>query len=353
MKKIVQIIDQLTVGGAERMSVNIANALSEKEIPNALICTRLGGPLEAQLNRNCTKYILQKSSVYDLSNFIRFVKILRKEKPHIIHAHSSSVFWPIVALFFLSKSKIIWHDHNGNIEESRNYRRMIKLFSRRIDGIIVVNSDLLNWSLANTKVENIRFIRNFPSFDSSFKRKITPKFNIVLLANLRGRKNHMNALRAVKIIKEKSLKNWHMYFIGEDFHDEYSHRLKQEICDSGLKKYVSLIGAVDDVVPWLNKASLGLLTSDFDGLPVSLLEYGLASLPVVVTNVGQCSEVVDHANRSLVETNNPIALADAIKWHMDNREDSLKMGRKLKDRVKKEYGSDQFMREYLSLMNCL
>ena len=354
MKKIVQVIDQLTVGGAERMSVNIANVLSERGIPNALICTRRTGPLVKELNSNCINYSLSKSSFFDLSNFIKFVKIIKKEKPDIIHAHSSSVFWPIIALFFIPKCKLLWHDHNGNIGESdRNYRKMIKLFSLRIDAIIAVNLKLLGWSETNTNVEHVRFIRNFSSLNAHQERSDKSMFEILLLANLRPVKNHLNALKAAEILKGRVQEKWHMYFVGEDFHDSYSSDVKKHIEENGLQDYVSLIGAVDDVEAWLNRASLGLLSSDFEGLPVSLLEYGLASLPVVVTNAGQCSDVIGDNSGTLVEIGDSLSLANAIEWHMTNKENSIQMGFNLNKRVINEYGANQFMKDYMSLINKL
>ena len=43
---------------------------------------------------------------------------------------------------------------------------------------------------------------------------------------------------------------------------------------------------------FLHGADCGVLSSVSEGLPVSLLEYGMAGLPVIVTDVGQCAEVV-------------------------------------------------------------
>ena len=50
-----------------------------------------------------------------------------------------------------------------------------------------------------------------------------------------------------------------------------------------------------------SKHTIGVLASKFEGLPVALLEYGLAKLPVVITDVGECNKVVTHLKDGLVD----------------------------------------------------
>ena len=51
--RIVQVIDSLEVGGAEKMAVNYANALSERIDFSGLIATRAEGNLKKQFRKNC------------------------------------------------------------------------------------------------------------------------------------------------------------------------------------------------------------------------------------------------------------------------------------------------------------
>ena len=54
-----------------------------------------------------------------------------------------------------------------------------------------------------------------------------------------------------------------------------------------LNDIIQIAGSVVDTSSLLASADIGVLSSIFEGLPLSLLEYGLAGLPVVVTDVGQ------------------------------------------------------------------
>jgi glycosyltransferase involved in cell wall biosynthesis len=76
---------------------------------------------------------------------------------------------------------------------------------------------------------------------------------------------------------------------------------------------VRLVGTVDDVVSVYAAADLALLTSDSEGLPGVLIEAGLTGLPVVATDVGFVSDIVDDQRTGiLVKPGDALAVAEAI-----------------------------------------
>jgi hypothetical protein len=58
--KILQLIDTLTLGGAERIAVNMANLLTAHEIENILVATYQSGALANQLNATIPLFVLNK-----------------------------------------------------------------------------------------------------------------------------------------------------------------------------------------------------------------------------------------------------------------------------------------------------
>nr|WP_281720363.1 glycosyltransferase [Nitrosomonas nitrosa] len=62
----------------------------------------------------------------------------------------------------------------------------------------------------------------------------------------------------------------------------------------GLERRLHLVGPQSDVARYLSAMDLFMLTSDFEGLPVALLEAMAMRLPVVATRVGGVPEVVEH-----------------------------------------------------------
>ena len=88
----------------------------------------------------------------------------------------------------------------------------------------------------------------------------------------------------------------------------------------------------------MSQADLGVLSSLSEGLPMTLLEYAQAEIPVVVTDVGACAEVVaEHG--LVVPPQNPEAFAQAMYQLIQNPERAKKMAKGLQSRVESHYSS--------------
>lgn len=351
--KVLQLIDSLNIGGAERMAVNMANAFNDNNIDNVLICARTSGPLEKFIPEG-TKFVeLKKSSSFDLLAFMKLVRIIKAESPNVIHAHSTSIYWAIAIKFFMPAVILIWHDHDGlseSIDDSN--RKILKWLSNYINGVVAVNEILKQWSLRNMKTKNIVFLRNFP-----YLKNLNPSHrsgrNIILhIANLRPQKDHFTLIKAVKVLKESSQSPFEVWCVGNDNQDNYSRSVKNMVKEFNLEEEVKFIGSADDITGLLENATIGILTSQSEGLPVSLLEYGLAALPVIVTDVGQCSEVVGNGKFGVVVSpSNPRELYEALLNCFKNKEESSKLGFSFQQHVARTYGHQNFIFEYSKFIN--
>ena len=190
--KIIQLIDTLNPGGAERMCVNIANVLHNNGYDVQVCTTRNEGILKKYLNPEIKIHSLKKKNSFDLITFWEFLKILRQEETDIIHAHSTSVFWAVSAKLFRHDIKIIWHDHLGRRTGKNKSNGFYRLISSHIDAIISVNEDIKEWARRNMKVppERIQYIENFPFLPDMPARKDSDIFTVVCIANILPVKNH-------------------------------------------------------------------------------------------------------------------------------------------------------------------
>ena len=88
---VLHVIDQLVVGGAERMLVEIVNQMEPPYFP--LVCvTRSGTTMADQLHSRIPLFVLDRKSRFDLKKILRFLMIIRSEKVDLIHAHGRSSF---------------------------------------------------------------------------------------------------------------------------------------------------------------------------------------------------------------------------------------------------------------------
>lgn len=81
----------------------------------------------------------------------------------------------------------------------------------------------------------------------------------------------------------------------------------------GLERNVSFVGSRNDVENWLGESKVFVLTSDLEGLPLSVMEAMMCGVPVVVSDVGDLRDIVeDGVNGYLVPRRSPEILADRI-----------------------------------------
>jgi glycosyltransferase involved in cell wall biosynthesis len=346
--RVLQIIDTLHTGGAERMAVNIANALSNRDIKHTLIVTRELGKLSSQVREGTSLLVLNKRHTFDLIALFRIVRLLLVERPSIVHAHSTSIYWTVFIKLLFPGLILVWHDHFGN--RTVMGLKFMALIDLMCDEIIVVNKSLYNWYKLRMRSSNIHFINNFINESIHIDSTIVKQNTIILCGSILKLKSHHTCIDALSILKARGYE-LSVSFVGSIPDKEWHNKLLIQIDQLGLTNNITFTGAVTNVHELMAKHVIGILCSEYEGLPMSLLEYGLASLPVVVTNVGQCAEVVDHGQAGLlVEPGNPQQLADAIEYLLTNQSFARELGQKLHQRVMKHYGEGAFMEQYLQLI---
>ena len=112
--RIVQIIDSLEAGGAERMAVNYANGLTKIIDFSGFIATRKEGDLKESLISNVDYLFLNKKSAIDFSAVYRLKKYCECKKIDYVHLHGSSFFIGFLLKILAPNVKLVWHEHYGN-----------------------------------------------------------------------------------------------------------------------------------------------------------------------------------------------------------------------------------------------
>mgnify|MGYP000032030121 CR=1 FL=1 len=338
------------------MAVNIANGLAEKGVASHLCATRLEGDLKAKIDNNVGYLFLNKKRKIDIKATIKLYTYIKHHNISIIHAHSTSYFMGFLIKLINPTLKLIWHDHYGNSEALKDRKVVfLRIISKSFSASISVNNLLLNWTKNKLKVRNFSYIPNFASFNTNeiaqtFLKGLENK-RIICLANLRPQKNHINLLKAFTIIN-KSNPEWTLHLVGLDMNDSYANEVNIFIKNHALSNQVYFYGSCPDTSHILEQASIGVLASKSEGLPVTLLEYGLAKLPVVVTNVGECSSVVsNNLSGIVVPSNNPNELANKIIELIENKAKRKKFGDRLFKKVNLNYSKENFMNQLISIYN--
>jgi glycosyltransferase involved in cell wall biosynthesis len=351
--RILQIIDSLEAGGAERMAVNYANALSKKVEFSGLVATRQQGPLIKQINDKVSYLFLDKKGSLDLKAVFRLKAFVKMNKITIIQAHSTSFFTAFLLKLLCPSVQLLWHDHYGdseylNIRPSWTLKVVLPFYT----GIISVNQKLRDWAKNQMCFNNTMYFPNFTSDEYTTQEGTVLKGiegkRIVCLANLRGQKNHFLLAEIAEKTKISHV-DWTFHLVGKDNEDDYSEALKKRILELGLEETVFIYGSKPDISSVLNQSTIAVLTSRSEGLPLALLEYGLHKKPVVATAVGEIDSVIQNGiNGFIVPGQEPDLFYNALIQLIENESLRLELGKSLYDTVLKKHSEQAVMERYLN-----
>jgi len=322
--RVLQLIDSLDAGGAERVAVTYANTLCDYIDASYLCTTRKEGLLKQTLNDKVAYLFLKKKSALDIKAIIRLVTFIKKNKINIIHAHTSSFFLATSVKIYLPKIMIIWHDHYGKSEEldQRGFK-ILKWCSLKFCAIISVNHLLETWAKKNLNSKTVYYLENaitIPSFnEKSIKLHGKEGKRIICLANMRPQKDHINLLNAFKLVLEK-YPEYSLHLIGQHWSNDYFKEVSKLLEKDEFKEHVFYYGSQPLVHGILKQCNIGVLSSNSEGLPLALLEYGMAGLAVVCTDVGQSKDLIKDLGKC-IPPNNPEALANAISFYIEHPEE--------------------------------
>jgi glycosyltransferase involved in cell wall biosynthesis len=281
----------------------------------------------------------------------RLIAFNQTNRIQILHAHDASLFLAGLASLFPPYPTVVWHDHYGEYATKQRPAWPYRLAAPRISGIIAVNQPLVEWSKRRLRIptERIWYVPNFVSLAQTVEKPPilpgTAGARIVCVANFRAQKDHFTLLRALALVI-KQVPAAHLLLIGATYEQPYFNLVRKEIVSLGLSQNVSLLENRKDVSAILKASDIGVLSSASEGLPLALLEYGMASLPVVATNVGQCGEVLDEGRAGvLVAPVSPEPLAEALLSLLQSHQRRLAVGKQLEHRVKERYSAGAVMEQ--------
>jgi glycosyltransferase involved in cell wall biosynthesis len=341
---VLHLIDSLDIGGAERAAVNLVNCLPRDRYHPYLCMTRRSGSLLNSVHSDVTLLDLARRSRFDLAALGVIKAFVRKHKIRILHAHGPAVFFSKVVAMCVPGTILIWHAHYGGLD-SQNVKSLLYRVACAGATIITVNENLATWARKRLHVPpgRVHYLQNFVEKPrSDFVHSGLPGeagFRIAYVANIRAEKDHVTLLRAFKFVLEKHPRA-HLLLVGSPSDREYYELVCKCVAEFGLSKSVSFLGPVEDVYSVLKACDIGVLSSAIEGLPMALLEYGIAGLPTVATRVGQCAQVLNNGHAGiLVNSRSARDLARALEHLLAFPERRRSFGAMFREHVEQNYSS--------------
>ena len=292
--------------------------------------------------------------------FFELLRLYKQEKPDIIHLSSSKIgglgsFAGRVynLLNPKAKAKIIFTAHGWAFSESRSRisRAVIRLLSWFTiifsDKVICLNkkelAQVANWPFVKNKLELV--YNGIPAEEKKGFIKIEEKptdtpIQIGTISELTKNKGLTYAIDAISKIKDRNV----MFSVISE--GEERANLEKQIKEQGLEDKVKLLGFKDNAGAYIGIFDIFLLSSIKEGFPYSILEAGLAKLPVIATNIGGIPEIIeDGVSGLLVEPKDPYAIKNALEKLLDSPALRKSLGQNLSKVVKQKFSLDKMIEE--------
>lgn len=343
---VLHVTDSLDAGGLERVAVNLANAMQDRY--RIHFCTTRGdGALAGDLGAGIGRLSLKRTSRFSPGAILRFRRYLKEHRVRIIHAHGTAAFLAASARWWDRRTVVLWHVHAGWLAlEGAPFP--YRLLGMRLDGAVAVNQALKAWVGAEVlqKGRKAWYVPNFvvePDAGAdgpSLRLPGEAGFRIVCVGNLRPEKGHPALLEAMRVVVREMPKA-HLLLVGAGRSDGYQERFVAMCRETELANNVTWLGARADVPLLLRHCQVGVLSSLVEGLPVALIEYGMAGLGAVATRVGECPEVLGGGSCGIVvPPDEPAEMAAAILRLLRGPGERAELGQKLKARVRAWYSKE-------------
>jgi glycosyltransferase involved in cell wall biosynthesis len=355
---VLLVITLAEVGGAQTYVASLLPALVGRF--DVAVAAHGSGPLREAAEAAGVRFIpLQSvrrpiSPWRDLAGLLELARLLRRERPDILHASSSKAgvlgrlagFVARVPVRIFTVHGWAFAAHSGF--SSRLYRWADRLVKPLTTVTICVSERELEAGLAaGTCVsERTVVIPNAVDVESAPRSSPAERERPLILAvgRLKAPKDFPTLIRALSGLRPDSFE---AVIVGEG---PDRPRLEEEIEALGLSGRVRLAGERRDVPELLAAADVFVLPSASEGLPVSVLEAMAAGLPVIASRVGGVPEQVsDGETGLLVEPGDPSELTAALDRLIADPSLRRRLGAAGRARAEQAFDLDPFRRAHVEL----
>ena len=166
-----------------------------------------------------------------------------------------------------------------------------------------------------------------------------------IVANIRPIKRIKDVVEAIAVVAEK-IPDVHLVIIGDGDISELSALSKSK----GVSTNVTFLGSRSDVRDCLSYLEAGIISSESEGFSNAIVEYQLASLPVVCTEVGGNTEAIEHKVTGwLYPVGDQVSLSNYLTELLIHKEKSKLMGKKGREIALEKYASEVMINSYVNL----
>lgn len=304
--KILQVIPYFCFGGAETMCENLTYALMAQGHEVCVVSLfQDRTPISQRMEQTGVRILyLDKKPGMDFSMFGKLTKIMKAEQPDAVHTHLNVIKYAAAAAKLAGIRSCIHTVHNVADQEAEGLLQ--KLSNRFYFKMGWSTPVALSPKVKDTIVdfyglpeEKVPVIYNGVDLSRCIpKESYVPgdPFTLVHVGRFNFQKNHRRVLDAFRLFI-REIPDARLLLLGDG---ELMDKTRQYVRDLSLEDKVSFLGSQSNVYPYLHDADLFLLPSDFEGMPMTIIEAMGTGLPIVATAVGGVPDMIAHGESGLL-----------------------------------------------------
>ncbi|NBC57062.1 MAG: glycosyltransferase [Bacteroidetes bacterium] len=354
--KVLQIIDSLATGGAEKLIIDslplYRNAGIEMDI---LVLKDHNYPFMQQLEaqQSCKIYKLGKGSVYHPKHIFGIAKVLSAYD--IAHVHLfPAQYWAVLAKkWSAAKTKLVFTEHSTSNRRVKNKPLAVidRYFYKQYDRIVAISDEIQDIFTTHTRLPAHKFeliyngIKLKQYFDAkSYSRDVLGlcinDLVLIQVSAFRPGKDHSTLIRALKELPE----DVKLLLVGDGILKKACEDLTEEL---GLNQRIKFLGNRSDVPKLLKTADIVVLSSHHEGMSLASIEGMASGRPFVASDVPGLTDIVKGAG-ILFPQDDVKALAESIERLMKDQSYNNEIRRKCQERAS-QYDIQLMVNQYVNL----
>ena len=320
--RVMHVIDQLGIGGAERCLVEIALASQREGMEVSVCATRGGGAMEARLPARVPFRNLGRRSRWELSATTKFSEWVRERRADVLHVHGRSSLLFVAASRRLGRlpTPALLHDHYGDGNRSAWVLRLCRdAITRYVASSPRLEQSAWKAGVPRGRTETISASLPLSRFSAGRKSAARARLGLpphavaaVAVGGLRSQKGYDILLQALAGLNAPT--NFRVYLLGGVRDAAYARRLRGQARALALSDRIVFLGERTDTDDWLAAADFSVHAARVESGPLALIEQMAAGLPTVCTRVGAVAAIAEESGaEGFVNPEDPASLRSEME----------------------------------------
>jgi glycosyltransferase involved in cell wall biosynthesis len=356
--KVLHVIESLEFGGAEKVVVNLANAMVDHAHVD-ICCVKRPGELCAALDPRVSVLCLNKGEGNDWRLPGQLAHLVRGGGYDVVHSHAWGVFLEPALARTRSAAWRLVHTVHGDYPAYRPglasaiKRRVRRFLERRVaqryDAVVAVSDSICDYvarDLGLRPPQLVTIHNGIGAHPSSVGPRRDGPLTFITVGRLSTVKNQALMLRAFARVASE-FPDARLRFVGDG---PERPALVSEVERLGLAGRVEFLGFRNDIDALLAEAHVFLMSSHYEGISIAVLEAMRARLPVIASRVGGMPETLaDGRCGILFDDGDAEAMADAMGRLARARDTREAMGEAAQQRQREEFSLAATIAKYDAL----